>query len=95
MLFNVLILKNFRVSQKSYLQNFMVMLGDQWPKVFQRSPKCQKFAQTAQDNLDGPMWSENLVSQHHPKNSRGNFFVTPLRSVRSGLYTSPTVVAKM
>ena len=46
------------------------MFGDQiiGPKLPQSSPKYPKLAKTVQDNLDGPKWSKNLVSQLCPKN---------------------------
>ena len=38
-------------------------------------------AQTVQENLDGPKWSENLVSQHHAQNSvLATFFGHPVWS---------------
>ena len=54
-----------------YLQGVpkKVSFGQSCPKVVQSGPKYPKLAKTVNDNLDGPKWSKNIVSQLFPKNS--------------------------
>ena len=42
-----------------------------------------KLAQTVKDNLNGPNWSKDLVSQHCPQNFVSNFFGIPCTRQRN------------
>ena len=64
---------NTACRKKKYSQNFedYVERTDIGANVPQSGPKGLKLAHTVQDNLDGPKWSNNLVSRHRPQNSNG------------------------
>ena len=50
------------------------MFGPKWPKVVQCGPKQPISSKMVQDKLDDTKWSKNLVFQHNPQTSVGNFF---------------------
>ena len=71
------------LSTNIYIQGWPKKASNQMRAILgqraQSGPKWPKMAQTVQENLDGPKWSENLVSQHHAQNSvLATFFGHPV-----------------